>query len=368
MSIHFHKLIISEVRKETSDCISVTFEVPGALQSVFSFRPGQNVTVRASVNSEEIRRSYSICSAPHQQILRIAIKETPGGRFSAWANRELVKGHALEVLPPTGSFTIVPDAGNRKNYLAIAAGSGITPVLSIITAALHAEPLSTFTLIYGNRSRASIIFREELNGLKNRYMHRFALHYILSRELPDAPVYAGRIDAAKCEALGKVVDYLSMDGVYICGPGPMIVEVSDWLKGIGVEQRKIHFELFTTPESTALQAATSATHNIEPPKEAGVTNRKSASAVTVRLDGLSVDFTLPYDDNTILDAALNAGADLPYSCKGGVCGTCRGKLIEGKVEMDLNYALEPEEVEAGFILCCQARPVTEKVVIDFDDK
>jgi ferredoxin len=289
-------------------------------------------------------------------------------------------------------------------------------------------------LIYGNRARASIIFREELNALKNRFIQRFALHYILSRELPDAPVYSGRINGAKCEALNKVVDFESMDGIYLCGPESMIFEIRDWLTSQGIDRRKIHFELFTAPESSALQATKSVgeqrlshekagggqhlvkdeageaqrrgedetggaqrlrgdetvgTPHIDN-NEAGAAhglrgdeahaaegrtseaptadNRKTASSVTVRLDGLSFNFDLPFDENTILDAALDAGADVPYSCKGGVCGTCRAKLTEGRVEMDINYALEPEEVAAGFILCCQSRPVTGKVIVDFDDK
>lgn len=383
MSIHFHKLVITDVRKETPDCISVAFDLPEVIKPLFIYEAGQNVTVRTILNNEEIRRSYSICSSPHEKELRIAIKEASGGKFSTWANKEFVKGHVLEVLPPTGRFNIQLQDFHRKSYLAIAAGSGITPILSIISTTLRSEPLSSFTLIYGNRNRASIIFRDQLNAMKNRYMNRFALHHVLSREEPDAAIYSGRIDAEKCEALSRhLIDFNAMDEIFICGPGNMIFGLKDWLKSKGVAEKKIHFELFTTPVGTTSSNADDPDLSTIPGLSTINDENRDAknkisdpvpilpgmSQITIRLDGLSFDFELSPDGESVLGAALAFGADLPFSCKGGVCGTCRAKLIEGKVSMERNYALEPEEVEAGYVLTCQSHPLSEKVVIDFDQK
>jgi len=367
MSIHFHKLVITDVRKETADCISVAFDLPEALKPLFVYEAGQNITVRTILNNEEIRRSYSICSCPHEKELRIAIKEATGGKFSTWANKEFVKGQILEVLPPTGRFNIHLNDFHRKKYLAIAAGSGITPVLPIISTALRNEPLSSFTLLYGNRNRGSIIFRDQLNSMKNRYMHRFALHHVLSQEEPDATIYSGRIDVGKCEALSHhLVDFTAMDEIFICGPGKMIFGLKEWLISKGVADKKIHYELFTTPVEETIS------NDVSKPKDligdVPSPGTSQLSNITIRLDGLSFDFKLSPDGESVLEAALALGADLPFSCKGGVCSTCRAKLLEGKVRMDLNYALEPEEVEAGYILTCQSHPLTEKVVIDFDEK
>jgi ring-1,2-phenylacetyl-CoA epoxidase subunit PaaE len=284
-----------------------------------------------------------------------------GGLFSSWANRELVKGGTLEVLPPTGKFYTELQASNKKQYLAFAAGSGITPILSIIATTLATEPGSHFTLVYGNRNRGSIIFKEQLDALKNRYISRFAIHHILSKETTDAPVNFGRIDAEKCRQLSeKLIDIGSMDEIFICGPEEMIFTVKDWLGSYGVDKKNIHFELFTTPGVQYDKSQSQKTEKLE-------LGGKS-SKVTIRLDGISFDFDLSYEGDVILDGALKQGADLPYACKGGVCSTCRAKLIEGKVDMDINYALEPEELEAGFILTCQSHPRTERVVVDFDVK
>jgi ring-1,2-phenylacetyl-CoA epoxidase subunit PaaE len=379
MSIHFHKLAVVDVRRETAECISVAFEIPGEIKSLFEYQPGQNITIKIRINNEEVRRSYSICSGPQEPELRIAVKEAPGGIFSTWANRELVKGHFLDVLPPTGRFIIHPDIKNKKRYLAIAAGSGITPVLSIISTTLHHEPLSSFTLIYGNRNRACIIFRDQLDALKNRFMERFALHHVLSREITDAEIYSGRITALKCEEMSaNLIDFQLMDQIFICGPEAMIFEIKDWLLARKIAPNKIHYELFTIPVSAERDMSASpripapaAANAVQPNKlqpETTTDTELQVSDVTVKLDGISFDFQLPFEGKTVLEAALDQGADLPFSCKGGVCGTCRAKLVEGQVAMDLNYALEPEEVEAGFILCCQSHPLTKKVVIDFDQK
>ncbi|HTE27945.1 2Fe-2S iron-sulfur cluster-binding protein [Flavitalea sp.] len=379
MSIHFHRLAVADVRRETAECISVAFELPDEIKSLFQYQPGQNITVKTLINNEEVRRSYSICSGDHENELRIAVKEAPGGVFSSWANHKLIKGQFLDLLPPTGRFIVHPDRKNKKRYLAIAAGSGITPILSIISSILHHEPLSSFTLLYGNRNRASIIFRDQLDALKNRFMPRFALHHVLSREITDAEIYSGRITALKCEEMSaNLIDFQWMDEIFICGPEAMIFEIKDWLLGRKITSNKIHYELFTIPVSQGKDklSVISASVPIDPGKiqpgphgpETTASTEIPVSDITVKLDGISFDFKLPFEGKTILEAALDQGADLPFSCKGGVCSTCRAKLVEGQVAMDLNYALEPEEVEAGFILCCQSHPLTKKVVIDYDQK
>lgn len=352
----FHPLTIKEIRRETPECVSILFNIPDDLTERYTFEPGQNVTVKLNVGNEEVRRSYSICSSPHENELRIAVKHVEGGMFSAHANKLLKEGDVIQVLPPTGKFVVKHDNSTAKNYLAFAAGSGITPVISIIKSVLQNEPHSTFTLVYGNRTRSSIIFKEQLEGLKNRYVDRFILHHILSREQTDAPVNHGRIDREKCELIAKyLVDVRSMDHIYLCGPEEMIFSVRDWLIEHGIEKGKVHFELFTVPGE---KRASESKHH---------TNALSATShITIKIDGVTIPFNLPYDGPSILDAALQQGADLPYACKGGVCATCRAKLIEGQVEMDTNYALEEDELRAGFILTCQSHPRTGKIVIDFD--
>lgn len=365
MATHFHILTIDAVQKETPECISIVFQVPEALRETYNFKQGQNITLKTILDGQEIRRSYSICSSPFENELRVAIKAVDAGKFSSWANSQLKKGDIVEVLPPTGRFFTELDPAHKKQYLAFAAGSGITPILSIIKATLATESQSRFTLVYGNRNRASIIFKEQLEALKNRYMDRFTLHHILSREKTDAAVNHGRIDVEKCKQLEKLINISQMDEVFICGPESMIFSVKEWLEGKGIEKKKIHFELFTTPVtgSPARQLAGGAGNQN---KQTEHLDEKKTSRVTVKLDGIAFDFDLKFDGQPILDAALQQGADLPFACKGGVCATCRAKLIQGKVEMDINYALEPEEMEQGFILTCQSHPRTEKVVVDFD--
>jgi ring-1,2-phenylacetyl-CoA epoxidase subunit PaaE len=369
---HFRKLSVKDIRHETSDCVSISFSIPPEWQDEFRYRQGQNITLRSRIGGEEIRRSYSICSGPQENELRIAVKKVPGGRFSLFANERLRKGEELEVLPPTGSFYTELNPSHQKNYLAFAAGSGITPVISIIKATLATEPGSHFTLVYGNRHRSSIIFKEELEALKDRYMDRFVLHHILSREKTDAFLNYGRINVEKCGELAKKLIRLPQsDEIFICGPGEMIFTLKDWLEKEGIDRKKIHFELFSTPEKgedgvgrDAIGEggkAGDAMANVDP--QAGKTSK-----VTIRLDGISFDFDLPFDGQPILDAALHEGADLPFACKGGVCSTCRARLTEGKVEMEVNYALETEELAAGFILTCQSHPRSERVIVDFDAK
>jgi len=364
---HFRTLTIEDIRRETADCVSIAFEVPPELKEEFLFHQGQNVTVRLLIDGQEVRRSYSICSSPLDGELRIAVKKVPAGVFSTYANEQLQKGHTLEVLPPTGKFYTELTPANRKHYLAFAAGSGITPVLSLIKTTLALEPDSTFTLVYGNRQRQSILFREELEALKNRYIQRLSLHHVLSREQMDIPLNQGRIDVRKCEELcGRLIDLPTVDEVFLCGPSEMIFSVRDWLELQGVARKKIHFELFQTQSGEP--GAGRETVGKKPQQASSPTEKDKVSQVTVRLDGVNHEFQLPYEGGSVLDAALMEGADLPFACKGGVCCTCRAKLIEGKVEMEVNYALEADEVAAGFILTCQSHPRSEKVVIDFDTK
>jgi ring-1,2-phenylacetyl-CoA epoxidase subunit PaaE len=362
LATHFHQLTIADIRKETPDCVSIAFEVPEDLKTAYEFKHGQNLTLRTFINNEEVRRSYSICSSPTDNELRVAIKKAPYGRFSVWANNMLKKGDVLEVLPPTGTFFTELNPAHKKKYLAFAAGSGITPVISIIKTTLLTEPDSSFTLVYGNRNRNSIIFKEQLEALKNKYINRLAIHFLLSREQTDAAIYSGRIDSEKLNGLSqKLIDVHGMDDIFICGPEQMIFTVMDWLQQQGINKKKIHFELFTTPGEKAEVRS----KKPEVRKEEGTTE---TSKVTVKLDGIAFDFDLPYDGDTVLEAALQQGADLPFSCKGGVCSTCKARLMEGRVDMDTNYALEQEEVDAGYILTCQSHPRSEKIVIDFDIK
>lgn len=359
MAVHFHKLTVKEVRNETNDCVSVAFEIPATLQNEFVFEQGQNITIKKEIDGEEIRRSYSICSAPFENELRVAVKKVDGGKFSSYANTALKAGDILEILPPTGKFNTRLDAGNAKKYLAFAAGSGITPIISIIKTTLQTEPGSHFTLVFGNRGRHSIIFFEELEAIKNKYLNRFNLINILSREKTDAPINSGRVDTDKLTELGKLVDYKNTDEFFICGPEAMIFCVKEFLEKSGIEQKKIHFELFTTPGQTESSSAN---------RSMASNYNGTVSKINVNLDGRSFDFELGFNGESILDAALKQGADLPFACKGGVCCTCKAKLLEGEVEMDVNWGLEQEEVEQGFILTCQSHPVTERVVVDFDIK
>ncbi|HEV7781512.1 MAG TPA: 1,2-phenylacetyl-CoA epoxidase subunit PaaE [Chitinophagaceae bacterium] len=359
MSIHFHRLRVKEISRETSDCVAVSFEIPENLQKDFIFHQGQSLTMRTHINGEEVRRTYSICSSPLDKEWKVAIKMVEGGLFSSFANKDLKRGDELEVMEPVGKFYAELDPSYQKNYLAIAAGSGITPVLSIIKTTLRTEPHSSFTLIYGNKSRSSIIFFEELEGLKNKYLQRFNLINVLSRERTDAHLNFGRINKEKLDELAKLVDYNSFDETFICGPEEMIFTAKDFLESKGIDKKKIHFELFTTPGQ----------------KKSEVRGRKSEedtgprSKISVKLDGRSFDFDLSLtSDITILDAALNEGADLPFACKGGVCCTCKARLLEGEVAMDVHWGLEDEEVEEGYILTCQSHPKTERVVVDFDIK
>jgi ring-1,2-phenylacetyl-CoA epoxidase subunit PaaE len=356
---HFRSLVVKDIRKETDDCISVSFHIPEEWKEEFRFKAGQNITIRTQMLGEELRRSYSICTGPHENELRIAIKKAPGGRFSTYALESLKAAQVLEVLPPTGNFQLNLDEKNKKQYIAFAAGSGITPVISLVKTILKEEPLSQITLIYGNRTRGSVIFREELEDLKNIFPARLQLIHIFSREKTDAPIHEGRIDAAKCELIFKhLVPLKSESSFLLCGPSPMIFTVRDWLLQQGIDARKIHYELFADPGENPQRFSKTVAASEE--------SDQQKSFVSIRLDGVTHDFQLPFKGDSVLEAAIKQGADLPYACKAGVCATCRARLLEGKVTMDQNYALADEELQDGFVLTCQSHPASSRLVIDFD--
>jgi len=359
MSIHFHPVRIKEVKKETADCVSLEFEIPEALQNSFKFSHGQSLTMRTVINGKEVRRTYSLCSSPLDNKWKVAVKKVEGGLFSSFANENLKKGDELELMQPVGKFYTDLNSSNKKNYLAFAAGSGITPVISIIKTTLITEPNSSFTLVYGNRSRSSIIFFEELEGLKNKFLDCFNFINILSRERTESPINFGRIDTEKLIELNKLIDYNTIDETFICGPEEMIFCVKDFLMLKGIKEKKIHFELFTS--TVAKKSAI-----VNPKSEI---NSGPQSNITIKVDGRSIEFRLSLNsDISILDAALKQGVDLPFACKGGMCCTCKAKLLAGEVEMDVHWGLEHDEIEKGFILTCQGHPKTDKVVIDFDIK
>jgi ring-1,2-phenylacetyl-CoA epoxidase subunit PaaE len=358
--IHFHALQVEKKEYETDECVSITFHVPDALKETFQFKQGQSLTIRKELNGETLRRNYSICSSPLDGILKIAIKKVEGGLFSTWAFEKLCAGDWLEVLPPVGNFYTELNASNKKKYLAIAAGSGITPVLSIIKTTLQTEPHSTFTLVYGNRIRSSIIFKEDLEALKDKYLSRFRMIHILSRERTDADINYGRIDKEKCTQLFQTLIALSrIDDVFLCGPEALIFCVRDFLLEKSFSKDHIHFELFTIPGQK--KSTVDKTHII-------VADAGPKAKISIKLDGVLFDFDLAYNGPSILDAALQQGADLPYACKGGVCCTCKARLREGAVDMDVVWGLEQDEIDQGFILTCQSHPKTETVVVDFDVK
>ena len=358
MALHFNSLTIKNIRIETPDCVSISFDIPEHLKKDFRFKQGQSITLKKVINGKELRRSYSICSSPLDNELRIAVKKVFNGLFSTYANTQLKTGDVLEVMSPSGKFYTDLQSTNKKNYVAFAAGSGITPVISIIKTTLAVEPLSTFTLVFGNRNHSSIIFKEELEALKDKHIQTFRLYHILSRERMEADINYGRINKEKCMQLKKLIALKTVDEFFICGPEAMIFCVKDFLEKQEIDKNKIHIELFTTPTKQRI-----AIYKPEVIKE-----NDDSSIITVKFDGRSFSFKLDYNSNNILDAALAQGADLPFACKGGVCCSCKAKLLEGKIDMEVNYGLEPDEVATGFILTCQSHPRTERVVVDYDVK
>ena len=352
----FHSLPIASIVRETRDAVAVTFAVPPALREQFRFEQGQHLTLRADIDGQDVRRSYSICSGVHDGTLRIAVKRSPGGVFSNWANEKLAAGHAIDVMPPMGHFNVALDAERARRYVAFAAGSGITPLLSIVKTTLETEPRSTFTLFYGNRASASVMFKEELAALKDLYLERFNLVHILSREAQDIELLHGRIDRGRAAAL--LTHWLPpgvIDAAFICGPEGMMDAVAKALRDAGLPESKIKIERFAA-------SIPKHEHVPRPLSQAAQTECE----VTVVIDGARRTYTLEKTRENILDAGLANGVELPYSCKGGVCSTCRCRLVEGEVDMDVNFALEDYEVARGYILACQSYPVTDKVVVDFD--
>ncbi|MBR9920282.1 MAG: phenylacetate-CoA oxygenase/reductase subunit PaaK [Bacteroidetes bacterium] len=352
----FHSLTVADIRRETPDCVSVALDVPETLADEFLFIQGQYLTFKKEIDGEEVRRSYSICTSPADGELRIAVKKVPGGRFSTYANEKLEVGDTLEVMKPMGRFYTQLDAENQNHYVAFAAGSGITPVMSILKSVLQTEPQSNFTLFFGNRNNESIIFHEQLEALKNLYMDRLRVFHVLSRQMTDSPLFAGRIDAEKAaKYCHRLFDPEEIDAYFLCGPAVMIESVKEALKEEGVEKNKIHFELFAAPDEQKKASA----KNWKPEKEV-------QAVIEIIVDGANFKLDLDSKSENILDAALKTGADLPFACKGGVCCTCKAKVLEGEVAMEVNYALEPEEVEAGFVLTCQSHPLTESVKLTYD--
>jgi ring-1,2-phenylacetyl-CoA epoxidase subunit PaaE len=360
VTTHFHKLRIADAHLDTPDAKVIAFAVREDLKPLYQFTQGQHLTLRAFLDGEDVRRSYSICSAPHEGVLQVAIKRVAGGRFSTFVHEHLQAGDTIDVMPPDGRFFTALDAANAKHYVAFVAGSGITPVLSLVKTTLAIEARSHFTLIYGNRNIDSIMFNEALEDIKDTYLQRFALYHFFSREYQEVDLLNGRLDGAKCKLLLELLlPPDRIDEAFICGPHSMIDEVGAALAAAGVTPAKIHTERFGTPEANERTGA-SATDEIAPDDLAPAAN------VTIIVDGARRQLRVPLQGASILDTALRAGADLPYACKGGMCCTCRAKLVAGKVRMDKNYSLEEREMAQGFILTCQSHPLTGELVVDYD--
>ena len=353
LSLHFHPLTVKEIIHETEDCVSIVFDIPINVKDKFIFTQGQSVAIKTHL--DETRRSFSICASPLDNEFRIAVKKVINGVFSTYANEVLKVGDVLEVMPPSGTFFTKVKADNNRNYVFFAVGSGITPIISNIKFILQAEKDSKITLVYGNKNLSSIIFKEKLEALKDKYLERFSMYHILSRERTDSEFNYGRIDVNKVHQLSKLIDYDNTSDFFICGPEEMIFTVRDFLVGWGISKEKIHFELFTTPtkKNTQIYKAVEATANKD-------------SEVQIKVDGRNYTLMLDYNSNTVLDAGLAEGIDLPFACKGGVCCSCKAKLLEGEVEMEANYGLEDSEVKDGYILTCQSHPRSSKIVVDYD--
>lgn len=354
----FHTLDVTDVRKETRDAIVVTLRPRDQDRTQFDFIQGQYLTFRREFDGVELRRSYSICAGRDEGVLRVGIKRVDGGAFSTWANENLRPGDVLEAMPPSGTFHTPIDPAAARHYLGFAGGSGITPVLSIIKTVLAREPKSRFTLVYANRQISSIMFREELEDLKNIHLGRFSVLHVLESEAQEIDLFTGRIDAAKCHALfANWIDLAAVDTAFICGPEPMMLAIAAALREGGLSDRQIKFELFASGQPGRAQQRT-VTH-------AEATTNEACQA-TVTLDGATRSFAMPRTGQSLLDAALSNSLDAPYACKAGVCSTCRAKVLEGEVEMLTNHALEDYEVRQGYVLTCQCYPLTNRLVVSYD--
>lgn len=359
MAVAFHRLKVADVRRETPEAVSIAFEVPPALREAYCFQPGQYLTLRTGENGKEIRRSYSICTGLDDGELRVAVKRVEGGLFSTLCNERLRPGDEIDVMTPQGRFGLMPDPATARTYLAIAAGSGITPVLSLLRSILTREPKSRFALMYGNRTAQSIIFKEALEDLKDRFVDRLVVHHILSREHQDLALFNGRVDAEKIETIVKgFAAPDALDHVFLCGPGGLIEDAKETLLRLGVPAERIHAEYFSTD---GLPVAGRRASSDRP-----IVGQTPVATARVTLDGSVYNLSVLAGE-TIVDAGLRAGLELPYSCRGGMCCTCRAKLVAGEVRMDVNYSLEPWELQAGYVLTCQSHPVTPEVAVDYDD-
>ncbi len=354
----FHDLKVTDIHKTTRDAVVVTLEPVNGAEGSFDFRAGQYLTFRRDFDGEELRRSYSICAGEDEGVLKVGIKRVEGGAFSTWANEELKVGDILQAMPPTGSFHTDLRPENARQYLGFAGGSGITPILSIIKTALKTEPRSNFTLVYANRGVSSIMFREELEDLKNLYMGRFNVIHILEQDAQEIDLFTGMVTEEKCAQLFRTgwIDIEHVDMAFICGPEPMMLGIARALRDHGLGDDKIKFELFASAQPGRLKRKAVS-------KDAATGANQASIAIT--LDGATRTITAP-KDVSILDVALENDMDAPYACKAGVCSTCRCKVIEGEVEMVANHALEDYEVEKGYVLSCQSYPLTDKVVVDYD--
>jgi len=352
----FHPLRVAGVERLTQDAVAITFAVPDDLRAEYAFTQGQHLTLRTEVDGVEVRRNYSICAPATSGRLRIGVKRLTGGAFSGHANTALRVGDEVEVMTPTGRFFTALDPTHAKHYCAVAAGSGITPVLSIVSTVLEVEKASTVTLVYGNRTTASVMFLEELADLKDRYPTRFRLVNVLSREPQEVELFSGRIDAEKMRRLlATLVLPATVDEWFLCGPFAMVEQARLVLHESGVPASAVHTELFHVDGEAPRESVEVDAERIE-----------GTSTVSVTLDGRASTVQVPRSGLRVLDAVLAVRADAPFACKGGVCGTCRAKVLTGEVRMERNYALEPDEVEAGFVLACQSHPVTDEVELDFD--
>ena len=352
----FHKLKIKEITQETADCVSIAFDIPADLKSEYQYIQGQYITFKLNVKGEEIRRSYSLCSSPLTEAeLRVAVKKVKNGRASVWLNENIKGGTELEVMTPMGTFHSPLNASNKKNYVLIAGGSGITPMLSIIKTVLHAEPQSAVALFYGNRDEASIIFKDQIEKIAAENKGRFTFFDILENPAKQVDaIFKGMMTQDKLkEIFSKYVDLKADNEFFICGPTPMMDNARITLENLSVEKKRIHIEYFTAAPTPAKTETVASTENI-------------TSNITVILDGSETKFQLNTKGKSILDSALDAGVDVPFACKGGVCCTCRAKVLEGKVKMDNNYALTDTEVEQDYVLTCQSHPLTPVVVVDYD--
>jgi ring-1,2-phenylacetyl-CoA epoxidase subunit PaaE len=357
----FHPLRVRRIEPDTAEAVIVTFEVPPDLRDVFGFTQGQYLTLRGDVDGQDMRRSYSICAGVDDGELRVGVRKVNGGVFSNWINEHMRPGDTIHVMAPQGRFFVPIDRAARRQYLGIAGGSGITPILSIMKTVLGREPHARFTLIYGNRALKSTMFKEEIEDLKNKYLSRLVLHHVFSDEHTDAPLNHGLMNRDKiAEFLRTLVPAQRIDHAFVCGPYQMNDEAEASLLAAGVNEERIHIERFGIAPQAA-QAVGAVIHQAQP-------GDAEIAKVTIIRDGLRREIEFRKDQPSILDAASAAGLEVPFSCTSGVCGTCRAKLIEGSVRMERNFALDKKEVEAGFVLSCQAHPTSERVVLSFDER